>query len=206
MNEFPLASDHHQFSYGIPVQVTSLESGGQSLGDITLDYRYQWANHPDEWLGGTKLSLIAPTGDIDRGSGRPGHGLRVNNAVTVINSQTIVTHFNLGSTIYPANENTLPGRPTLVTYDLGASVIYLFAEEMNFFTEFFYEDEATEAQASTEVKLQHQRNLTINPGVRYAINQAGGGQWVPGLSFPITVGDQPNTGALLYLSFEDKLW
>ena len=74
--EWPVGSQTHQFSYTVPV---SGLSGSAGIGDVLINYRYQW------WLESAgrpafspRISIILPSGSEDEGRGAGVVGWQVN--------------------------------------------------------------------------------------------------------------------------------
>lgn len=156
----------------------------------------------------TKFSLFTPTGN---GTGAGRYGVKANHAVTSILSDYFVTHWNFGTTLYPEYGNIEGGTNSTVSFNYGMSIFYMNSDTFNMFTEFFAtDDELVNVEGrGHNVGSTRQHSFTINPGMRWAINNSGGSQLVPGISFPYFVGlngAEADRGILLYCSFEDKYW
>ena len=135
--EWPLASQRHQFSYSIPYAwqrpgnaaeqdqtdlIVDFEEGGapeQGLGDIMLNYRYQALFETDAQPAfAPRLSLILPTGDRDKGLGNESLGYQINLPVSKIVSDRVTVHGNAGLTSYVDVDGRQP-----TSFNLGGSVI-----------------------------------------------------------------------------------
>ncbi len=139
------------------------------------------------------------------------YGVRVNNALTTILSDKFVAHFNYGATYYSLAENTTGGTNSTVSFNYGMSLFYMKSDSFNIFTEILSTDDevVNETGNSHNVGSTRQSSYTINPGMRWAINNKGGSQLVPGITFPYTVGlngTPSERGIILYLSYENKYW
>ncbi len=177
-NEIPITDEKHQFSYTIPVSLNKEDSHAQGVGDISLEYRTQWVKRRDEILVATKFSLFTPTGSVKRGMGAGRYGVKVNHALTSILSDKFVTHWNFGSTYYPQSENVEGGSNSTTSFNYGMSIFYMKSETFNFLTEFVASDDevVNEAGSGTKVGSTRQHTFTINPGMRWALDNAGGAQ------------------------------
>jgi len=209
-NEIPITDEKHQFSYTIPMSFNKNDSHAQGIGDLSLEYRTQWVKRRDEVLAATKFSLLTPTGDVKQGLGNGRYGGKMNNAITSILSDMFVAHWNFGMTYYPEAENTTGGSNSSVSFNYGASLYYMHSESFNLFTEVYAaDDEVVNDGNGRNVGSTRQSTYIVSPGMRFAINNDGGSQLVPGISFPITMGlngAESDRGVILYLSFEDKYW
>lgn len=200
--EIPVPTQTHQFSYVIPV--THLHDDDHTgLADILLNYRYQ-AVRDDKIAFSPRLSLILPTGDYQQGLGTDTVGYQMNLPLSVVLSDKIVSHWNMGATFTPRAKDAAGAKEDLRGINYGASLIYLATENFNLMLE--------AAGTSTETVPVDGLNTTdntfyVNPGLRFAINCPSGLQIVPGFSVPIGVGpSEGDYGALFYLSFEHKLF
>jgi hypothetical protein len=73
--EWPARGLRHQLSYTLPA---SKIDGQHGIGDIALNYRYQWIGDGDARLAvSPRLTLLLPTGNERRGLGSGGTGFQV---------------------------------------------------------------------------------------------------------------------------------
>jgi Putative MetA-pathway of phenol degradation len=197
--EWPLGGIRHQLSYTVPIQ--HARSTGTGLGDIALNYRFQLAGNPEaRSLVAPRVSVLLPTGSerLDRGSG--GVGLQANLPITVVLNRRWVTHWNAGATVTPSARNRLSARATTTNFNLGASVIWLRRPSLNLLVEALW---LSEQSVEGEGLAAQADRLVISPGIRVALDLAGGLQIVPGAAYCITVAPKAaENAAFLYLSFE----
>jgi hypothetical protein len=209
--EWPVFSQRHQFSYGIPLsrmtfdpEVGAVESAS-GLGDIQLNYRYQILLENDcQPAIAPRFTLIVPTGDEDEGLGSGELGYQFNLPI----SRTLkdwAFHFNAGATFIPGVDAGVDplldfeGR-TLNGYNLGASVIWLARPDFNLLLESvaLWDEELT-ADGSED----HIQEVIISPGFRWAPYTRGSTQLVLGAAVPIGLSDDATDISLfLYMSFE----
>ncbi|MBI2264660.1 MAG: transporter [Armatimonadetes bacterium] len=200
--EWPVGGQTHQLSYTIPI--LGMKDGNAlvwSQGDIALNYRYQAIFDEKRGIAfAPRFSLLFPTGDVSRGTGKGGTGFQVNLPLSVQPNDKWVTHVNAGATLTPETKNA-PGQKTDTTdFNLGQSVIYLADQNFNIMFEVIWN--STETLDDTGEKTRAE-SLFINPGVRWAHNFKSGLQIVPGISFPIGIGPSNGTqGVFFYLSLE----
>jgi len=124
--------------------------------------------------------------------------------LSVLWSRHWVTHFNLGATVFPNAKYLNMPLQTILSYNYGASVIWLVNKNLNLMLEF--------AGVTEFINFENQgynkyHTFILNPGIRYAFNFKSGLQIVPGLSIPINISQGFEFNDIfLYLSFEHPLW
>jgi hypothetical protein len=202
--EIPIFGLKHQLSYSLPYSfINSNQSTG--LGDIMLNYRYQ-LTYKESWACvAPRLSLIVPSGNKDKGLGNGAWGLQVNLPVSKRLSNHLVVHYNLGATYlsevemeYDINQKSI--KKSITNYYMGASLIWLTTENINFMLESV---EYLNSNLKNDGGIKYEYQTVINPGLRYAINIKNL-QIVPGISFPVYFqkSAKPETSMFFYLSFE----
>lgn len=178
--EWPFRGMRHQLSYTVPV--LQADGSGTGLGDVLLNYRYQLVGDGESPLHvAPRLSLILPVGSERRARGGGSVGLQTNLPVSYVLSDAVVTHWNAGLTLAGGSED--------VDANLGASAIWRVRRSVNLMLETVWES------ASDEVVL-------LNPGIRWALDFAGGLQIVPGVAYTFALGGDEPDALFLYLSFE----
>ncbi len=194
--EWPLFGQRSQLSFTLPVE----RAGRTGLSDVAVNYRYQLAGTETRVSVAPRLSVLLPTGDEAQGLGAGAAGLQVNLPVSVTLAPRVATHWNAGATLTPDAKSALGDEATTTEVNLGASVIWLARSTFNVLVEVVW----SRSQAVTGPgRTARAEALFVNPGVRWAHNFANGLQIVPGLAFPIGVGQSRGEDALfLYLSFE----
>ena len=197
--EWPIFSQAHQFSYSIPVIHKSDDSGSTGLGDVALNYRYQLVLR-DEVAVAPRLSLLTPSGDYRRGLGNDAWGYQFNLPVSLVLSDKLVSHINLGITYVPESREPGGKRADTVSYNAGASLIYGLVPGLDLMLEgVWYGAENVVASNRTE----RDNTFLLSPGLRFAIDFKSGLQVVPGIAFPIGFdAARDDFGVFLYLSFE----
>jgi len=197
--EWPLGGIQHQLSYTIPFLNT--EGRGTGLGDVALNYRYQLAGNPQaRVVVAPRLSLLLPTGSEAAGRGRGGVGAQVNLPLTLVLSETVVTHWNAGASLTPSARNAAGGQATTYGFNLGGSVIWLARPRFNLLLETVWYDAG---EVVSEGRTSRASTWILNPGIRTAID-SGHLQVVPGAAYTIGLGPDGDEadGLFLYLSFE----
>lgn len=200
--EWPIKGQAHQFSYNIPVSHLT-DPARTGLGDMALNYRYQLINIG--WIAlAPRFSLLLPTGNFKKELGGGALGYQTNIPLSLELSGKWVTHWNLGATFTPHRKGPDGGKANTFDFNAGASVIYLFSENLNLMLEAVWN-----SNQSVEVNGTRNTDYTflINPGIRYAIDFRSGLQVVPGVAFPIGIGpSKKERGIFFYLSFEHPLF
>lgn len=204
--EWPLFSQKHQLSYSIPVMfLGGSGTSTEGISDIALHYRYQFLSESDKLPAfAPRFSVILPTGNEDNGLGSGVVGYQINLPVSKKFLKLWHAHFNLGATLLPSVEqNLLSGGSVtedLISFNAGFSAIYLLKDNFNLMLEFLTESEQELGASGNKDRFT---TAVFSPGLRYAINTAGGAQWVLGIASPLAVTKEGNDyGIFLYLSFE----
>ncbi len=197
--EWPVLGQTHQAS--ITVNYAGLgEPGATGIGDLALNYRFQAYGSGETRVAlAPRLTILLPTGDAVQGLGAGGAGLQVNLPLSAVVSDWLVTHVNVGGTYVPSALAADGGHGPLSTLAVGQSLVWLAHPNFNFLAEILYTNSVLAGPSGRE----RTETLTVNPGIRAALNFASGLQVVPGVSFPIGVGpSRGDHGVLFYLSFE----
>jgi hypothetical protein len=199
--EWPVGGQTHQLSYTIPVSHFG-ETADTGLGDIALNYRYQLIEGETVALA-PRFSLILPAGDYKKGMGTGAYGYQSNIPLSLAISGKLVTHWNAGATYTAGSKEPGGLKADTLGYNLGASFVWLVSENFNLLTEAAWNSlDVVQADGSKKKS----ETFFINPGMRFALNYKSGLQVVPGLAFPIGVGESKNEyGVFFYLSFEHPL-
>ena len=200
--EWPVFSQTHQLSFTLPWQRLGASlDGKQAFGDVALNYRYQLVGDGDAKVAlSPRLSVLLPTGDEKIGYGHGATGIQIMFPLSLVLTDSLVAHSNLGATRTPNAKNALGDTATTQDVALGQSFIWLANPRFNVMLEYVY----TRAEAVTGPgQTQRQSASFISPGIRWAYNFPSGLQIVPGIALPIGVGASRGEKAVfLYLSFE----
>jgi hypothetical protein len=192
-----------QLSYTITAVSGGVPGAGGGIGDTLLNYRYQVLGEGDEpvWFS-PRASLLIASGDSRRGRGAGGVGMQFNLPVSWQVADKWVTHWNAGTTIVPRAKNALGERATTYNYFLGQSFIYQASPRFNLMLETVFD--RSQSVVAPDRAAWDPFSVTMNPGFRWAHNFESGLQIVPGIAFPVEVGNagRGNWGIFLYLSFE----
>jgi DtxR family Mn-dependent transcriptional regulator len=200
--EWPLASQTHQFSYTLEF----LDDGGhRGAGDALLNYRYQaMTEGPGRPAFSPRLSLVLPSGNSDRGFGDGSFGLQVNLPFSKQRGDWY-WHWNGGFTWLPRAEARLQRddlavirRDSLASPFLAGSGIYRLRPMFHLMLESVVSFDESVAETGTA----RDTAFTLSPGFRGGWN-VGDKQVVVGFALPTTWSDDTtNTGAFFYFSYE----
>lgn len=181
--EWPVPTIKHQLSYTLAMAQID---GAQGIGDVALNYRYQWIGDADARVAvSPRLTLLLPTGNERRGLGSGGTGIQAMLPASTVLTPTLVAHWNLGATITPKTHTH-----NLV---LGNSFVWLAKPRFNVLVETLW--------SRTSDRGGHDSQTTISPGIRWSYDFPSKLQIVPGVAFPIT-NHGGGKSVFLYLSFE----
>lgn len=198
--EWPVGSQDHQFSYTIPYLWLRNEGRRtQGVSDVFLNYRYQALYETNTTPAiAPRLSLILPSGSVDKDLGNGSLGYQVLIPFSKIVSDRVTLHANAGVTSFFDVQGHQP-----TSYVIGASGIYAVTRDFNLMLESLGEWNEGVTSAG---EIERERSFTISPGFRYAFNLSAG-QLVLGAGLPVrlTKGSAPDYGMFFYLSFEHSI-
>ena len=196
--EWPAPGIEHQLSYSVPFQRLDGTSG---VGDVAVNYRYQWIGDGDATLAvSPRITALLPTGNERKGLGTGGVGVQVNLPLSYVINPSLVTHWNIGTTVTPSARGDSGKDFHKTDYNFGGSLIWLTTNTFNFMLEAVYYNTQS---ADADGRKHRESAIYISPGVRGAFNLASGMQIVPGLAVPIGVGAASDDYSIFgYLSFE----
>ena len=200
--EIPAPNKTHQISFSVPYsRLQSETSYVQGLGDIALNYRYQWIANESVLLA-PRFTVLAPTGNSNQGLGTGLTGYQTNWAITVLPSPHWAVHMNVGATFYPRVKKDLEKPTDLYGHNSALSVIWRLRDNFNLLTEFVQTSMQEAAGSETTIS----DTVLINPGFRYAIDFEKS-QLVLGASVPTPVlSSQGPASYFAYVSYEPTLW
>jgi hypothetical protein len=201
-DEWPVPTDLNQLSVTLNLGRTQAD-GTAGLGDMLLNYRIQAMG-----LGGKgaiaiapRASLVLPTGDPKKMTGRGSIGMQLNLPVSIELGRFFVAHLNAGTTVTPSTRSPGGRSDTALDANAGAALVWQPVKWFNPLVEVSY----TLTEEVADTSSEHVHALVVNPGLRFAIDHGPTGlQVVPGIAAPLQV--LPNDGfeaaVLVYLSFE----
>jgi len=204
--EWPVPDIKNQLSFTLPYQRLDASLDGQrALGDILLNYRYQWIGDGNAKLAvSPRFSLILPTGDERQLRGTGAMGFQGNLPVSAVLTDSIVTHWNLGATYTPGAKNALRQKADTSAWNFGQSLVWLAHPNFNCLVEFAYNSGEVVAGQGMKARTE---SFYISPGIRWAHNFKNGLQIVPGIAVPIGTGPSKGERAVFfYISFEHPMW
>lgn len=201
--EWPVPDVTNQISYTIPV-FDSGSSGEQvGIGDVMLNYRYQALLRSNMALA-PRLSLILPTGSVDKGFGRDSVGIQAAIPYNIDMGRYWGATFNINGTFTPKSKYPVGARANAYDFYMGGNLIFLPHSNINFIVEAVYYN--TDWYDSNNSRYR-QQTVLISPSFRFAIRFKNGFEIVPGLAAPIGMGPSNGQyGLLAYLSIEGPFW
>ncbi|KHD87406.1 MAG: hypothetical protein OM95_14565 [Bdellovibrio sp. ArHS] len=207
-SEIPITDETHQFSFVVPVMKQTGDAGQNDetqIGDILLNYRYQLLN--TEMLAmAPRLSLILPTGDFKKGFGSGAVGVQFNQAVSIAINDRWTNHWNAGFTYTPNAQDSNEDTANVFGFNFGSSVIYNYTPKTNFLCEFVFN--SNESVIGPDMKTAASTYYVV-PGIRSAFQAGQETEIVPGIGALLGIGpsaEDHETGVIVYLSIESKLW
>lgn len=203
VQEWPIGSQDHQFSYAVPHSWTRSDAGErvQGVGDIFINYRPQiWRESATLPAYTQRFSLVVPTGSRSKGLGEGSVGFQTNAAFSKIVTDRVTLNANAGFTTF---FNVDGRQPT--SFSVRGSAIYAVNRDFNVLLESVTEWNQT---VNDTREIEREFVFTVSPGFRYALNypQLNDLQVVFGAAAPMAFRpDKPTEyGLFLYLSFEHR--
>jgi hypothetical protein len=202
--EWPAGGQRHQVSLTLPfLSLTGDSASRRGIGDVALNYRFQALGlNGGPVAFAPRLSLLAPTGKVASGHGSGAWGVQVNLPLSVELGRAVVSHWNLGATLWPSAENEAGERADVATTAVGGSLVWLAHPRLNLMIEGLW----TRHEVVTGPdRVAHGSDTFVSPGLRWRHNFASGLEIVPGIAFPIGLGSGAGNAVFLYVSFEHPL-
>jgi DtxR family Mn-dependent transcriptional regulator len=195
--EWPLASQKHQLSYTVSWFTGLGESG---FGNVLINYRYQaTVEGPGRPAFSPRVSLILPTGEVERDFGLHSPGVEFNLPFSK-QFGDIYWHWNAGLTWLPNVDSISPDgdHVSLERPFLAGSAIYRVQPMFHAMLESVWQsEEFTDVDGTSRSSF-----FTLSPGARVGWNISDH-QLVLGFAVPITWGERvTDTAAFFYFSYE----
>jgi hypothetical protein len=193
--EWPAPALTHQLSYSVPL--TGGDGVGAHVGGIVLNYRYQVSTEgPGRPRIAARLGAILPSGRAVDSSDRP--GIQLNVAFSK-QSGRVYIHGNTGFTWVDKVPIESGARKNLTSPFLAGSLVWNNRPSLNLMLESLV---SFDEQAAGHGLTEHQRAVTVSPGVRGGWTR-GDQQMIVGAAIPVTRAGHETTAAILaYLSYE----
>ena len=203
VQEWPMGSQDHQFSYAVPYSWTRNDAGEwvNGVGDIVLNYRPQiWRESAFLPAYAHRFSLVVPSGSRSKGLGEGSFGFQTNAALSKIVTDRITVHANAGFTTFFDVHGRQP-----TSSNVRGSAVFAVSRDFNLLIESVAE---WNQSVNNMREIEREFVYTLSPGARYALNfpQLNDLQVVFGGAAPISFKrDKPTEyGVFLYLSFEHR--
>jgi len=197
--EWPVPGRRHQLSYTVPLmQIGSPTTTG--IGDLMVNYRLQAVYDESRGIAfSPRLSVSLPTGDATKGFGAGGTGWQVNLPVSKTLGASFVSHTNAGGTWFGDTKPFFGDHASLRAVNLGQSFVWLATPRFNVMLESIWTRTTTRLNGHDYPA----ETAFISPGIRWGYDFKSGLQVVPGIAFPMGVGQSNGMHQVyLYLSFE----
>ncbi len=202
INEIPVFSQAHQFSYEIPLSHLG-EANKTIISDVKFNYRREFFRN-DKVVSTGRVSLFTPTGKYKEGTGSGKFSPEISLINSVIVSDKWVQHWNIGAGYIADAKDALGNVANNTNLFAGVSNVVLITDQFNFMLEtLFSSSEATVGNNLTEWGT----SVVVSPSLRMAIDYKNW-QFVPGIAIPLGVGpqDKGSVEFLGYLSIEGKMF
>jgi DtxR family Mn-dependent transcriptional regulator len=195
--EWPLGTQKHQFSYTLSWYSGQGDSG---FGNTLINYRYQaTVEGPGRPAFSPRLSLVLPTGELERAEGFHKPGLEINLPFSK-QMGDIYWHWNAGLTWLPSVDALSPGgdSASLERPFIAGSAIFRLKPMFHLMLESVVQS----VEARTVDGTSRAGSFTLSPGARGGWN-IGDHQLVVGIAVPITWGEGlTDKAAFFYTSYE----
>jgi hypothetical protein len=196
--EWPAPDQRHQLGFTAALLDTPRD-GGARIGDLLLNYRYQW-KAGERLAVAPRLSLIVATGDPEKGTGSGSAGVQLNLPVSIELGRRWVAHSNVGATWLEKAESESGDRAEAFLWNLGQSLIFRARPKLDVLFEAIWlrTDEVIAAG-----RTENGGEGFVAAGVRWAHDFDSGLQIVPGVAYSFGFDDADGEEqVLVYLSFE----
>jgi DtxR family Mn-dependent transcriptional regulator len=192
--EWPLRVQAHQLSYTVAFARTDPNSG---IGDVLVHYRFQlWNESSQRPAFSPRVSLVFPTGSVEKGLGGGSPGWEVNLPFSK-QVRDLYIHWNAGFTHLPAAEG-VGAEHNLLTPRMAASGIWRVRPMFNLMLESVFEWSEDIAGTATERTY----GATVIPGFRTGWN-IGEAQVIAGVGVPVSFASgTTDAGVFGYFSYE----
>jgi hypothetical protein len=209
--EIPLTDGGHQLSYSLNYlfwpSSDNPSASVSGLSDLYVSYRPLICG-PGRWaMVIPRFTVVLPTGKSSDGLGGGAFGFQFNLAVTKRFSRKIITHGNVGSTVFfkydrydqVGGEQVLMHERNLINQNLGASIVWCVLPGLNVLLEGVANRNSS---IGTDGKIEKAWENILNPGLRFSLH-AKKIQIVPGVSCLLDPASLANPkGLFFYLSLE----
>ena len=172
VGEWGMRSQRHQLSWTVPFY----NDGKTGLGDVMLNYRYQFLGDADSRIGiAPRVSLLLPTRDAH--FGERSSGVQVNVPVSAAVTDRLTSHTNAGATWFRDRGETELNLAQSLSLDVTKHVALTV--------------DANYTRCNDTSHL-----LVVRPGIQFTLDGPGGLQIAPGVAFP------DSGGVLVYVALE----
>lgn len=183
--EWPLWSEKHQLSVGVPSQLGRNDEGARGFGDVTLEYTYQLVgNNESRVTIAPKLGVSLPTGNVARELGLGAPGIELSVPVGLLWTPSFGTIANVSASFFGKTINSEGEAARHRFLEVGQGFVWYLRPRFNALLETKWERAIAREEGGTR---QQKDELFVAPGIRWA-HLCGKVIIAPGISFPIGVG------------------
>lgn len=200
--EWPLWSEKHQLSFSLPARLAAGgDESGRGIGDAEVEYSYFLVgNNRTRLTVAPTFALKLPTGSVSKELGTGGVGVEARLPVSVMLSKSFQSNTNAGLSYTRAARNGAGERAGVRGVEVGQSLVWLARPRFNLLLEAVWE--RSEHVVGDGLR-EHEDELFVSPGVRWAHKFRNGLTLIPGVAVPLGVGpSRGERGVLFYLAVE----
>lgn len=200
--EWPLWSEKHQLSISLPARLAAGETEARrGVGDAEIEYSYALVGSTRTRVTiSPSFALLLPTGSVSRELGAGGLGVGARLPVSVMLTKNLQSNTSVGASYTRRARNGEGERAAVKGFEVGQSFAWLARERFNLLVETVWE--RSEHVVGDGLK-EHEDELLVSPGVRWAHKFRNGLTLIPGVAVPVGVGpSRGERGVFFYLAIE----
>lgn len=200
--EWPLWSEKHQLSVSLPVRLAAGETEeSRGVGDAEIEYSYALVgSNRTRVTISPSFALLLPTGSVGRELGAGGVGVGARLPLSVMLTKSLQSNTSVGASYTRRARNGEGERAAVKGFEVGQSFVWLARERFNLLVETVWE--RSERVVGDGLK-EHEDELLVSPGVRWAHKFRNGLTLIPGVAVPVGVGpSRGERGVFFYLAIE----
>lgn len=194
--EWPLFSNKHQLSFSIPAQTGRNEAAQRGFGDVEVEYQYQLIGSNESRLTiAPGVGVSFPTGSLAKelGAGAPGFALSLPVGFMLTPALGLNTHLETG--IFRHTRNSAQEPLHQYEFAAGQSLVWYVRPKLNALLEAKWERSVIR---EGENPRQHEDELFVAPGIRWAHILNNRFVIIPGISVPLGVGPSRGDRGIMF--------
>lgn len=200
--EWPLWSEKHQLSVSLPMRLAAGEpEATRGVGDAEIEYSYALVGSSRTRVTvSPSFALVLPTGSVSKELGAGGVGVEARLPLSLMLSRSLQSNTSVGASYTRRARNGEGERAAVKGFEVGQSFVWLARERFNLLVETVWE--RSEHVVGDGLK-EHEDELLVSPGVRWAHKFRNGLTLIPGVAVPVGVGpSRGERGVFFYLAIE----